>query len=143
VENIGFEVISTAENSNKFQKIRFWKETSVEHMITLECLPFNSSRRNCDVPLVLFESSSWFKFNGIYGVRFGLRMWEVWNFQWFLTLKFQIIFLTLHYNKFTLGPMAHATLVIIYIIKQWWCMSLWHLNLSLPNPPTWIWKNTC
>jgi hypothetical protein len=31
------------------QKIRFWKEKSVEDVVTLECLPFNSSRRNCDV----------------------------------------------------------------------------------------------
>ncbi len=74
MENIGFEMIFTTENSNKFQKIRFWKEKSVELMITLECLPFNSSRRNYDEPLVLLESSSRFKFNGIYGVRFGLRM---------------------------------------------------------------------
>jgi hypothetical protein len=29
-------VISAAENSNKFQKPRFWKETSVENVITLE-----------------------------------------------------------------------------------------------------------
>jgi hypothetical protein len=28
-------VISAAENSNKFHKIRFWKETSVEDVVTL------------------------------------------------------------------------------------------------------------
>jgi hypothetical protein len=28
-------VISAAENSNNFQKTRFWKEKSVEDMITL------------------------------------------------------------------------------------------------------------
>jgi hypothetical protein len=28
-------VISAAENSNKFQKIRFWKEKSVEDVVTL------------------------------------------------------------------------------------------------------------
>jgi hypothetical protein len=28
-------VISAAENSNKFQKTRFWKEKSVENVITL------------------------------------------------------------------------------------------------------------
>jgi hypothetical protein len=28
-------VISAAENSNKFQKTRYWKEKSVEDMITL------------------------------------------------------------------------------------------------------------
>jgi hypothetical protein len=40
-------VVSAAENSNKFQKTRFWKEKSVEDVVTLECLPVNSSRRNC------------------------------------------------------------------------------------------------
>jgi hypothetical protein len=35
-------VISAAENSNKFQKIRVWKEKSVEDVVTLESLPFNS-----------------------------------------------------------------------------------------------------
>jgi hypothetical protein len=35
-------VISAAENSNKFQKTRFWKEKSVEDdEVTLEGLPFN------------------------------------------------------------------------------------------------------
>jgi hypothetical protein len=29
-------VISAAENSNNFQKIRFWKEKSVEDVVTLE-----------------------------------------------------------------------------------------------------------
>jgi hypothetical protein len=29
-------VISATENSNKFQKTRFWKEKSVEHVLTLE-----------------------------------------------------------------------------------------------------------
>jgi len=28
-------VISAAENSNKFQKTKFWKEKSVEGMVTL------------------------------------------------------------------------------------------------------------
>jgi len=28
-------VISAAENSNRFQKIRFWKEKSVEDVVTL------------------------------------------------------------------------------------------------------------
>ncbi len=33
--NIYFEVISATENSNKFQKTRFWKEKSVEDVVTL------------------------------------------------------------------------------------------------------------
>jgi hypothetical protein len=35
METLIFEVISGAENSNKFQKTRFWKEKSVEDMVTL------------------------------------------------------------------------------------------------------------
>jgi hypothetical protein len=35
VGDIDFEVISAAENSNKFQKTRFWKEKSVENEFTL------------------------------------------------------------------------------------------------------------
>ncbi len=36
-------MISIAENSNKFQKTRFWKEKSVGNVVTLEGLPFNTS----------------------------------------------------------------------------------------------------
>jgi hypothetical protein len=39
VRDIDFEVISATENSNKFQKTRFWKEKSVEDMITLGHMP--------------------------------------------------------------------------------------------------------
>jgi hypothetical protein len=35
VGDIDFKVISAAENSNKFQKTRFWKENSVEDLVTL------------------------------------------------------------------------------------------------------------
>jgi len=35
VGDIDFKVISAAENSNKFPKIRFWKEKSVEDVLTL------------------------------------------------------------------------------------------------------------
>jgi hypothetical protein len=35
VGNIDLKVISAAENSNKFQKTRFWKEKSVEDVVTL------------------------------------------------------------------------------------------------------------
>jgi hypothetical protein len=34
-ERFGFEVIYAVENSNKFQKTRFWNEKSVEDMVTL------------------------------------------------------------------------------------------------------------
>jgi hypothetical protein len=33
--DIDFQLISAAENANKFQKTRFWKEKSVEDMVTL------------------------------------------------------------------------------------------------------------
>jgi hypothetical protein len=35
VGDIDFNVISAAENSNKFQKTRFWKEKSVEDVVTI------------------------------------------------------------------------------------------------------------
>jgi hypothetical protein len=35
VGDIDFKVISVTENSNKFQKIRFWKQNSVEDGFTL------------------------------------------------------------------------------------------------------------
>ncbi len=35
MEDIDFKVISAAENSNKILKIRFWKEKSVEDVVTL------------------------------------------------------------------------------------------------------------
>jgi hypothetical protein len=35
VEDIDFLMISATENSNKFQKTRFWKEKSVEDLVTL------------------------------------------------------------------------------------------------------------
>ncbi len=42
-EILNFRVVSACENSNKFQKTRFWKEKSVENVVTLEGLPFSSS----------------------------------------------------------------------------------------------------
>jgi hypothetical protein len=35
VGDIDFQVISATRNSNIFQKIRFWKEKSVEDVVTL------------------------------------------------------------------------------------------------------------
>ncbi len=46
--------------------------------------------RNWNVPLVLLERCWWARFNGIYLVRFGFRMWEISIFRWFLPLKIQI-----------------------------------------------------
>jgi hypothetical protein len=93
---------------------------------------------NCDVPLVLLERFWWFKFNGIYVVRFGFRMWnnvEKLSSCYFvmgshLQVQYSIqvnafafifdsqkimshVVSTLNYNEFTLGPMAEATLVIM------------------------------
>jgi hypothetical protein len=47
-------------------------------------------QRNWNLPLVLLEISWWARFNGIYLVRFGFRMWEIlilndfchWKFKW-------------------------------------------------------------
>jgi len=35
VGDIDFKVVSATENSNKFQKTRFWKEKLVEDVVTL------------------------------------------------------------------------------------------------------------
>jgi hypothetical protein len=43
VGDIDLKVIFGSENPNKFQKTRFWKEKSVENVVILEGLPFNSS----------------------------------------------------------------------------------------------------
>ncbi len=32
--NIDFQMVSTVENSNKFQKPKFWKEKSIEDVVT-------------------------------------------------------------------------------------------------------------
>ncbi len=45
---------------------------------------------NWDVSLVLLERSRREGFNEISFLRFGLRMWEILNFKWFLSLKIQI-----------------------------------------------------
>jgi len=43
VGDVDFLMISATENSNKFQKTRFWMGKSVENMVTLEGLFFDSS----------------------------------------------------------------------------------------------------
>jgi hypothetical protein len=48
--------------------------------------------RNWNVPLVLLERSWWARFNGIYLVSFGFRMWEIFILKWFLPLKIQMNF---------------------------------------------------
>jgi hypothetical protein len=136
-------VISAAENSNKFPKTRFWKEKSVEDIVTLECLPFNSGRRNCDVPLVLLERSRWFRFNGIYVVRFGLGMWEIWNFQWFLSLKIQVIFIKTRFwkeksveNMVTLKGLPFSSSMIsfhIWLFKK--LIHTWQNNIHMLSFP--------
>jgi hypothetical protein len=46
--------------------------------------------RKWNVRLVLLERSWWAGFNGIYLVRFGIRIWEILILKWFLLLKIQI-----------------------------------------------------
>ncbi len=45
--------------------------------------------RNWNMPLVLLERSWWTRFNGIYLVRFGFKMWEILVFKWFFSLEFK------------------------------------------------------
>ncbi len=55
--------------------------------------------RNWNVPLVLLERSWWTRFNGIYLVRFGFRMWEILVFNRFLLQKVPINFKKPSYGK--------------------------------------------
>jgi hypothetical protein len=74
--------------------------------------------RNWNVTLVFLEKSCWTGFNGNHLVRFGIKMWEMLIFKWFLPLKIQINSQKSRFwNKklvedvVTFGPMAQATLV--------------------------------
>jgi hypothetical protein len=80
-------MISATENSNKFQKRKFWKEKSVENVITLEGLPFNSS-------MVYFH---------------------IWQFNTYIAKQCSHVEFPYFCNGFTLGPTAQATLVYIKI----------------------------
>jgi hypothetical protein len=82
-------VISGAENSNKFQKIKFWKEKSVENGITLEGLPFIQFKHD-------FLSYS-----------------AVQKIKTYIAEQCSHVEFPLFCNGFTLGPTAQATLVYI------------------------------
>ncbi len=47
-------MIFVTKNSNKSQKTKFWKEKSIENVVTLEGLLFNSSMKNWDVGDIKF-----------------------------------------------------------------------------------------
>jgi hypothetical protein len=66
--------------------LEYWMIFSLKIKLNTSC----KFRRNWDVPLVFLERSWWARFNGIYLVRFGFRMWEILIFKWFLPPKFQI-----------------------------------------------------
>jgi hypothetical protein len=58
-----------------------------------------------------------------YFVRFRLRMWEIWNFQWFLTLKLQINLLKIGFGrKNQLRTCSH--LKVYHSIQGWFCFIL-------------------
>jgi len=70
VGDIDFEVISVTENSNKFQKTRFWKEKSVENMVTLRPMA-QATLDASDCVLSLFgkllrKRGAWVWFHGIW-----------------------------------------------------------------------------
>jgi hypothetical protein len=74
IQNVGdidFEVISATENSNKLLKTRFWKEKSVENMVTLEGLPFNSSMISFHI-CWLFKKSIHTLQNNVHMLSFGI-----------------------------------------------------------------------
>ncbi len=84
------------ENSNKFQKTRFWKEKSVKNMITLESLPFNSN---------IISFHIWPFKKSIHTFHKNVHMWS-----------------SLFCMGFTLGSMAQA--ILVYLWKKVVCFIL-------------------
>jgi len=84
------------ENSNKFQKTRFWKEKSVKNMITLEILPFNSNITSFHI---------WPFKKSIHTLHKNVHMWS-----------------SLFCKGFTLEPMAQA--IQVYLWKKVVCFIL-------------------
>jgi hypothetical protein len=82
VGDIDLKMISATKSSNKFQKTRFWKEKSVENVVTLEGLSFNSN---------MISFHIWLFKKLIHTLQNNVHM-----------LSFPILF--------TLGPTTHATL---------------------------------
>jgi hypothetical protein len=69
-------VISAAENSNKFQETRFWKEKSVEDMVTL------GAKGTCHTSLSMKEGSLFVLFVLMRPTEpgcFKLRSWSIWT----------------------------------------------------------------
>jgi hypothetical protein len=66
--------------------LEYWMISSLK--ITLNCSW--KFRGNWNVPLVLLERFWWARFNGIYLVRFGFRMWDILICKRFLPMKIQI-----------------------------------------------------
>ncbi len=96
------------------QVLEYWMISSLKMKLNLSW----KFQKNWNVTLVLLERSWWEKFNGIYLVRLGLRMWEILILKWFLPLKIQINSKKPGFGKeksvedvVTLGPMAQATLI--------------------------------
>jgi hypothetical protein len=73
VGDIDFKVISAAKNSNKFRKTRFWKEKSVENVVTLEGLPFDSSMISFHI--WLFKKSIDALQNNVHMLSFPILSW--------------------------------------------------------------------
>jgi hypothetical protein len=82
-------VISTTENSNKVSKTRFLKEKSVEDMVTLEGLPFNSS---------MISFHIWLFKKSIHTLQNNVYMLSSPNCNWF-TLGANGTSHTTHYDK--------------------------------------------
>jgi hypothetical protein len=61
------------ENSNKLQKTKFWKEKSVENVVTLEGLPFNSSM--ISIHIWLFKKSIHTLQNNVHMLNFHILYW--------------------------------------------------------------------
>jgi hypothetical protein len=90
---------------------------------------------NWDVPLVLLERSRREGFNEISFLWFGLRMWEILNFKWFLSLKIQI---NCKKNHVLEGKIKRGTFSTDFSIQV---RGNWDVPLVFLERSQWTWFN--
>ncbi len=71
--DIDFKMIYATKSSNKFQKTRFWKENSIENVVTHEGLSFNSSIISFHI--WLFKKSIHTLQNDVHMLSFPILQW--------------------------------------------------------------------
>jgi len=102
--------------------LEYWMNFSLKIKLNHNC----KFQKNWDVPLELLERSQRVGFNGIYLVRFGLKMGEILNFKWFIPLQIQINHKKPGFGMINqLKTLSH--LKVYHSIQVWWIgLYLWY-----------------